>query len=84
MRNLEIIATVWFAGWLFTWPALLAYLQRVTPDVALQEYKDDLRVSMVLAVVPFAWIAAVVVLIRYGHGWRVFPRREGLPSKARS
>lgn len=69
------IAMIWFAGWIVTFPALLADFQSVGDDShAFSNYRRDLGAAMLFALLPQGWIVAPFVTGFYKHGFQIWRR----------
>ncbi len=70
--RLAIFAAIYLCLWLVTWPALLADLQfdRRDKESADRNYRHDLGVTMLWALLPPMWVATPFMTGFYQHGFQ--------------
>ena len=76
-NRFTIFAAIYLCLWLLTWPALLADLQadRRDKESADRNYRHDISVAMLWALIPPMWVATPFWTGFYRHGFQ-FGRRH--------
>lgn len=69
-----LVATLWFVGWMISWPAVLAYFQGKYPNLADEDYREDLAFAMGFSLIPVFWLMIPFTTGFYEYGFQICRR----------